>query len=246
MGQKVHPKSFRLGVIKNWSSRWFVQKDYAEILHRDLTLRRAIRERLKNSGIGEIEIERQSDNVKVNIFTSKPGMVIGRQGAALEELRQDLSHQFGEKIELNVLEVNKPECEAQLIADSIAEQISRRMPFRRVIKQAVARGKEGGLLGVKVRVAGRLNGADIAREESFKQGNIPLHTLRSNVDFGQAVARTTYGAIGIKVWTCQGEVFARDEQGQKRAADKAWLAESRQGPERSGKAGRLEEELSKR
>lgn len=248
MGQKVNPKSFRIGGIKSWSSRWFSKKNYADLLHRDIALRKAIKERLAGSGIGEIEIERSSGKVKVSIFTSKPGMVIGRQGAALEDLRQDISSQFDEKIEINISEVRKPELSAQLIAESIAEQIERRMPYRRVAKQMLKKSMEAGLKGVKIRIAGRLNGADIARDETFKDGNIPLHTLRADVDFGKVAARTTYGAIGIKVWTYKGEVFMKDKTAAKIEEDKSWLAESRRAEEEAKEepVGRLEEELAEK
>lgn len=245
MGQKVHPKSFRLGTIKSWGSRWFSKKNYATLLHRDITLRRAINERLKESGVGSIEIERNSGNVKVNVFTSKPGMVIGRQGVALEELRQDLNIQFGDKIEINIVEVNKPEANAQLIADNVVNQIERRMPFRRVVKQSVKKGMDAGLRGIKIRIAGRLNGADIAREETFKDGNIPLHTIRADVEFSSVSACTTYGQIGVKVWTYCGEVFAKDNKSAKREEDTNWLAESRKTAKEEETSGRLEEELSK-
>lgn len=244
MGQKVNPKSFRIGSIRSWSSRWFSKKNYVNLLHRDITLRQAIKERLKESGVGEIEIERSSGSVKVNVHTSKPGMVIGRQGAALEELKKDIEQQFGDTIEINIVEVAKPDSVAQLIAESVANQIERRMPFRRAAKQAVKKGIDAGLKGVKVRVAGRLNGADISREETFKEGNIPLHTIRADVDYGEVPAKTTYGQIGVKVWVYRGEVFANDDGAAKREEDQSWLAESRK--DRSSKKeekGRLEEEL---
>ncbi|MCF7836698.1 30S ribosomal protein S3 [Candidatus Gracilibacteria bacterium] len=243
MGQKVNPKSFRLGGIKSWSSRWFSKKNYANLLHRDITLRKAIKERLKESGIGEIEIERSSGSVKVNVFSSKPGMVIGRQGIALEELKKDIEMQFGDKIEINIVEVAKPDSVAQLIAENVANQIERRMPFRRVAKQAVKKGMESGLRGIKVRVAGRLNGADISREETFKEGNIPLHTIRADVDYGEIPAKTTYGKIGVKVWTYRGEVFLRDATVVQRKEDQSWLAESRKDKSVSKERGRLEEEI---
>lgn len=243
MGQKVNPKSFRLGTIKSWSSRWFSKKNYVNLLHRDINLRKAIKERLKESGVGEIEIERSSGSVKVNVYTAKPGMVIGRQGAALEELKNDIAQQFGDKIEINIVEVAKPDTVAQLIAESVAGQIERRMPFRRVAKQAVKKGMDAGLLGVKIRVAGRLNGADISREETFKEGNIPLHTIRADVDYGEIPASTTYGQIGVKVWTYRGEVFAKDATAVQKEADQNWLAESRKDTSKKEEKGRLEEEL---
>lgn len=243
MGQKVNPKSFRIGVIKSWSSRWFSKKDYTNLLHRDITLRKAIKERLKESGVGEIEIERSSGSVKVNVHTSKPGMVIGRQGIALEELKKDIEMQFGDKIEINITEVSKPDANAQLIAESVANQIERRMPFRRAAKQAVKKGMETGLRGVKIRVAGRLNGADISREETFKDGNIPLHTIRADVEYGEIPAKTTYGQIGVKVWTYRGEVFLRDFSAAQHKEDQSWLAESRKDHSVSKEKGRLEKEL---
>ncbi|MCF7845799.1 MAG: 30S ribosomal protein S3 [Candidatus Peribacteraceae bacterium] len=244
MGQKVNPKSFRLGAIKSWSSRWFSKKNYVNLLHRDVTLRKAIKERLKESGVGEIEIERSSGSVKVNVHTSKPGMVIGRQGAALEELKSDIEQQFGDKIEINIVEVAKPDSVAQLIAESVANQIERRMPFRRAAKQAVKKGMDSGLKGIKVRVAGRLNGADISREETFKEGNIPLHTIRADVDYGEVPAKTTYGQIGVKVWVYRGEVFNNDTAAAQREEDQSWLAESRKDRASSKQEkGRLEEEL---
>ncbi len=249
MGQKVHPIAFRLGVNKTWSSRWFSKKNYAQLLHRDITLRRAIKERLKDGGIAKIEIERGSGTVNVNIHTSKPGIIIGRQGAAIEDLRKELFNQFGDKIEVNVMEIGKPDLDAQLIAESVAEQIERRMPYRRASKQAVIRGMENGLIGIKIRVAGRLNGADIARNETFKDGNIPLHTLRADVNYGQATARTTYGAIGIKVWTYRGEIFNGEvDVGAQRADDQDWLAKTRKGKSGAKKeeVGRLEGELTKK
>jgi len=246
LGQKINPKSFRLGGIKSWSSRWFSKKKYAETLHRDIILRKAIKERLKESGVGEIEIERSSGSVKVNIHTSKPGMVIGRQGIALEELKSDIEAQFGDKIETNIIEVSKPDSVAQLIAENVANQIERRMPFRRVAKQAVKKGMESGLRGIKIRVAGRLNGADISREETFKEGNIPLHTIRADVDYGEIPAKTTYGQIGVKVWTYRGEVFLRDANLAQHKEDQNWLAESRKDKDSSPEKkeeGRLEKEL---
>ncbi len=243
MGQKVHPRSFRIGVIKSWASRWFSKKNYADLLHRDITLRKAIKERLKESGVGEIEIERSAGSVKVNVHTSKPGMVIGRQGAALEELKSDIEQQFGDKIEINIIEVAKPDSAAVLIAESVAGQIERRMPFRRVAKQAIKKGMESGLQGIKIRVAGRLNGADISREETFKDGNIPLHTIRANVEYGEVPAKTTYGQIGVKVWTYRGEVFLKDSTAAQHEDNQNWLAESRKDRSTSEEKGRLEEEL---
>jgi len=205
VGQKVNPIAFRLGVNKSWVSRWFTgKKEYAAQLHRDITLRRALTARLKDSGLSHIEIERSTGSVVVSIHTSKPGIIIGRQGAAIEELRQELSNRFGEKIEVNVVEVSKPEANAQLIAESVASQLERRMPYRRAVKQSVQRAMESGVKGIKIRIAGRLNGSDIARNEIYKEGNIPLHTLRADVDYAAFRARTTYGIIGVKVWVNQG------------------------------------------
>lgn len=241
MGQKVNPKSFRLGTVQNWASRWFARRrDYAATLHRDITLRRAVNARLQDSGISKVEIERSANDVKVHIFTSKPGIIIGRQGAAIEELRADLSSRFGEKIEVNIVEIKKPDAEAKLIGDSIARQIERRIAYRRAAKQAMMRAMENGVLGVKVRIAGRLNGADISRAEFFKEGNIPLHTIRADVDYATSEAKTTYGIIGIKVWTYKGEVFGRGAVG---GDDKAWLKATSRGSKKK-ETGRLEDELA--
>lgn len=250
MGQKVHPNSFRLGVNRSWASRWFSKKGYASLLHRDITLRKAIKERLNDSGIAKIEIERQVGSVKVHIFTSKPGIIIGRQGAAIEELRTELSARFGEKIEVNIIEVKKPDLDAQLIAENIASQIERRLPYRRAVKQGMARAIENGLVGVKIRIAGRLNGADIARSEIYKEGNIPLHTLRANVDYATVMAKTTFGAIGVKVWTYKGDIFGYGDEEAKAAADQDFLAETSKRKTRKKPAaeetGRLEKELTKK
>jgi small subunit ribosomal protein S3 len=244
VGHKVHPIAFRLGVNKTWLSRWFsTKKDFASILHRDLTLRRALKERLKDGSVSKIEIERASGSVKVNIFTSKPGIIIGRQGASIEELRQELSLRFGEKIEVNVVEVANPDSDAQLIADNVAQQIEKRVAYRRAVRQSMGKVSEGrGVRGIKIRVGGRLNGAEIAREETFKEGNIPLHTLRSDIDYGFAFAKTTYGTIGVKVWTYKGEIFAKEA---KKEEDGSYLAESRKKAATDDKEkGRLEEELA--
>ena len=249
MGQKVNPISFRLGVNKTWSSRWFSGKrDYADILHRDITLRRALNARLKDSGVAKIEIERKTGEVIVNIYTSKPGIIIGRQGAAIEDLRNELSLRFGEKIEVNIVEVTKPDNEAQLIAESIASQIERRMPYRRAAKQSISRTMEGGTVkGIKIRIAGRLNGADIARNEIYKEGNVPLHTIRADIDFASIAAKTTYGAIGIKVWIYKGEIFMNDTNtADKKASNDNFLAASRKKKPAEEEAGRLEKELTKK
>lgn len=245
MGHKVHPIAFRLGVNKTWLSRWFsTKKDFASILHRDITLRRALKERLKDGSVSKIEIERAAGNVKVNVFTSKPGIIIGRQGTLIEELRQELSLRFGEKIEVNVIEIPNPESDAQLIADSVAQQIEKRVAYRRAVRQSMGKVSDGrGVIrGIKIRVGGRLNGAEIAREETFKEGNIPLHTLRSDIDYGFAFAKTTYGTIGVKVWIYKGEIFAKEVTKEE---DGSWLAESRKKAANDNKGkGRLEEELA--
>lgn len=244
MGHKVHPVAFRLGVNKTWQSRWFSgKKEFANNLHRDITLRRALTARLKDSGVANIEIERAAGSVKVNIHTSKPGIIIGRAGASIEELRQELSLRFGEKIEINVIEVANPEANAQLIAENIAQQIEKRVAYRRAVRQGMGKSMESGrgiVKGVKVKIGGRLNGAEISRTEVFKEGNVPLHTIRADVDYGFSAARTTYGTIGVKVWVYKGEIFAKEAV---KADDANWLAASKRKAKQED-SGRLEEELA--
>jgi len=212
MGQKVNPKSLRIGIIKTWDSKWFAnRKNYAKMFHADLALRKIIQDKLKNAGIIKIEIERSAKKVVVNIHAAKPGLIIGRQGVAIEDLRDMLNRKFGENFEVNIIEIPDPDISAQLIGELVASQIVKRIAYRRAVKMAVQKAIEAGAIGVKIQVAGRLNGVEIARREYFKDGNIPLHTLRADIDYAQINAHTTYGVIGIKVWVYKGLIFKKNE-----------------------------------
>src|SRR5512134_129720 len=206
MGQKVNPYGFRLGFNKTWHSRWFAGKTYAETLHRDLKLRDDLKKRLKHAGVSEIDIERTANKMRINIHTSRPGIIIGRKGAEVDKLRDDLQKRTGREIFINIMEIHKPELEAQLVAESVALQIERRVAFRRAMKKAIESASRFGAKGVKLRVSGRLGGSEIARSEWYLDGQLPLHTLRSDVDYGFAEARTTYGQIGVKCWIYKGEL----------------------------------------
>lgn len=212
MGQKVNPKSLRIGIIKTWDSKWFAnRKNYAKMFHADLALKKVIQDKLKNAGITKIEIERSAKKVVVNIHAAKPGLIIGRQGVAIEDLRDMLNRKFGENFEVNIIEIPNPDISAQLIGELVASQIVKRIAYRRAVKMAVQKAIEAGAIGVKIQVAGRLNGVEIARREYFKDGNIPLHTLRADIDYAQINAHTTYGVIGIKVWVYKGLIFKKNE-----------------------------------
>lgn len=221
MGQKVNPIGFRLGITTSWPSTWFAgKKKYSQLFREDVLIRRYIKNRVKDAGISRIDIER-TKKVSVAIHTSKPGVIIGKQGAAIEELRKDLEREFQEPFEVNIREVRTPDIDAFVIAETIKGQIERRMPYRRAVKMSLEKAKGAGALGVKVRVSGRLNGAEIARSELFKEGNVPLHTLRANVQFAVAHARTTYGTIGVKVWVYTGMVFKKVQEAQSASLDLA-------------------------
>jgi len=208
LGQKVHPKGFRIGVIKDWDGRWFAnRKDYADLLHEDLKIRSQIKERFFTAGVSRVEIERAANRAKITIHTARPGMVIGKGGAEVDRLRKELEVASGKQLQINIVEVKRPEIDAQLVAENIAFQLERRVSFRRAMRQAQQRAMRFGALGIKVRVSGRLNGAEIARTEWTPEGSIPLHTLRADIDYGFAEARTTYGRIGVKVWIYKGEVL---------------------------------------
>ncbi|MGE5551442.1 MAG: 30S ribosomal protein S3 [Bacteroidota bacterium] len=207
MGQKVNPLGLRLGVIKDWDARWFSQRDYASLLHEDLKIRQALKKRLFASGVAKVEIERAANRIKVTIHTARPGMVIGRGGTEVENIRKDLENRTGKQVQLNIAEVKSPELNAQLVAENIAFQLERRVSFRRAMKQALTRTMRLGAQGVKVACSGRLAGAEIARRESYSEGKVPLHTLRADIDFGRAEAKTTYGKIGVKVWIYRGEIL---------------------------------------
>ncbi|MET0151103.1 MAG: 30S ribosomal protein S3 [Candidatus Binatia bacterium] len=217
MGQKTHPKGFRLGVIENWDSRWFAKRDYSEILHEDIRLRNFIKKRLYHAGISKVEIERAANKAKINIYTARPGIVIGKKGAEIEKLKQELTRMTGKEPYINIHEVRRPDLDAQLVSESVALQLERRVAFRRAMKESVARAMRMGAQGIRVQSSGRLGGAEIARREWYREGRVPLHTLRADVNYGTAEAKTTYGLIGVKVWIFRGEVLTREEEEQKAA-----------------------------
>lgn len=200
MGQKVHPIGFRLGINKTWVSRWYAENDFGKLLQEDLTIRKYLKKKLYQAGVSKIEIERATSKIRINIFTSRPGMVIGRKGAEIDQLKKELQALTDKEIYINIHEIKKPDLDAQLVAESIALQLIRRVAFRRAIKKSVSTALKFGALGIKVSCAGRLGGAEIARQEWYREGRVPLHTLRANIDYGFAEALTTYGLIGVKVW----------------------------------------------
>ena len=212
MGQKVHPTSFRLGVIKDWESRWFSQRDYALLLHEDIFIRKEIKSRFYHAGIAKIDIERASNRAKITIRTARPGIIIGRKGIEIENLRRDLEKKTNKKILINIEEVKKTELVAQLVADNVSAQLLRRIGFRRVMKRAVQASMRSGALGIRINCAGRLAGAEMARAEWYREGRVPLHTLRADIDYGMTEAKTKYGMIGIKVWIFRGEVFKKEKK----------------------------------
>jgi small subunit ribosomal protein S3 len=207
MGQKVHPYGFRLGITKNWRSRWFAKQDYSKLLHEDLELKESLLTRLKAAGVSSIEVDRPGNKLRITIRTSRPGIIIGRKGAEIEKLKGDLAKKTKREVFVDIQEVHRPELDAQLVSESIGLQLEKRVAFRRAMRKAVDSALRFGCKGIKVRVSGRLNGAEIARSEWYLQGQLPLHTLRADVDYGFSEAYTTYGVIGIKVWIYKGEVL---------------------------------------
>lgn len=207
MGQKTHPVGFRLGVIKNWSSNWFDERHFADTLDEDIFLRRYVRKRLQNAGISVIEIQRTSKRATVVINTAKPGIVIGRKGQEVDQLMEELRRVTNKDVQVNVNEIKRPELDAFLVADNIARQLVAKISFRRAMKRSITAAMRMGAQGIKIQCSGRLGGAEMARRESYKDGIIPLHTLRADIDYAIATANTTYGAIGVKVWICKGEVI---------------------------------------
>jgi small subunit ribosomal protein S3 len=205
LGQKTHPYGFRLGYNKPWRSRWYAGKDYADLLHEDVQLRKQLKEKLKSAGISVIEIERAANKLVIRIFTARPGIIIGRKGSEIDKLKVEVQKRTKREVHIDILEVHRPETDAQLVAESIALQLEKRVAFRRAMRKAVDSALRFGCKGIKVRVAGRLNGAEIARKEWYLQGRLPLQTLRADIDFGTAEAHTTYGVIGVKCWIYQGE-----------------------------------------
>jgi len=205
VGQKVHPYGFRLGFNKTWQSRWFAGKKYAELLLEDIQLRRSLMKRLSHAGVAGVEMERAASKLKVNILTSRPGIIIGRKGAEVDKLRDDITRQTGREVYINIIEISKPELNAKLVAENIALQLERRVAFRRAMRKAVESAQRFGAKGVRVRCAGRLGGHEIARSEWYLEGQVPLHTLKADIDFGFHEAKTTFGIIGVKVWINRGE-----------------------------------------
>ncbi len=222
MGQKTHPIGFRLGVIRTWKSKWYEEKNYARWLHEDIRLREFVKEKLGQAGISKIEIERAANKAKVNIHTARPGIVIGKKGAEIEKLKVDIQKLMkGKEAYINIHEVRRPDLDPQLVAENVALQLERRVAFRRAMKEAVTRAMRMGAQGVKIHVSGRLAGAEIARREWYREGRVPLQTLRANVSYGFAEAKTTYGVIGIKSWIFRGEIITRQEEDEKRATGAA-------------------------
>jgi small subunit ribosomal protein S3 len=208
VGQKVHPVGFRLGIVKEWDSKWYANKlEYADLLHEDLEIKKMIKQRFYQAGVSRIEIERAANRAKVTIHTGRPGMVIGRGGTEVDKLRKDLESMTGRQMQVNIVEIKTPEIDAQLVAESIAFALERRISFRRAMRQAQQRAIRMGAKGIKVAVSGRLGGAEIARTEWSPEGSIPLHTLRADIDYGFAEANTTFGKIGVKVWIYHGEIL---------------------------------------
>jgi small subunit ribosomal protein S3 len=213
MGQKVHPTGIRLGIVKDWTSKWYADsKKYADFLNLDIETRNFIKQRLKHASVSRIQIERPASNAVITIHTARPGIVIGKKGEDIEKLRAEIAGRMGMPVHVNIEEVRKPEVEAQLVAESVAQQLERRIMFRRAMKRAVGNAMRLGAEGIKIMVAGRLNGAEIARTEWYREGRVPLHTLRADIDYGFTEANTTYGVIGVKVWVFKGEILDRDEQ----------------------------------
>ncbi|MFC4168135.1 MULTISPECIES: 30S ribosomal protein S3 [Roseomonas] len=222
MGHKVNPIGLRLGINRTWDSRWFADADYSRLLHDDLKLRNTLKSRLKGAGVSKVIIERPAKKPRVTIHAARPGVVIGKKGADIEVLRKDLAKLAGAEVALNIVEIRKPEIEAQLVAESIAQQLERRVAFRRAMKRAVQSAMRLGAGGIRINCGGRLGGAEIARMEWYREGRVPLHTLRADIDYGTATAKTTYGTCGVKVWIFKGEIMAHDPLAQdKRAAEQA-------------------------
>jgi len=207
MGQKVHPIGLRLGIIKTWESRWFSQKNYATLLHEDIKIRKIVKERLMHAGVSKVEIERAGQKAKINIHTARPGIIIGKKGAEVDKLKKDLEAMTGKQIYINIQEIRRPELEAQLVAENIALQLERRIAFRRAMKKAVTSALRLGAQGIKITCAGRLAGAEIARTEWYREGRVPLHTLRADIQYGFFEAKTTMGQIGVKVWIYRGDIL---------------------------------------
>jgi small subunit ribosomal protein S3 len=217
VGQKVHPKGFRLNVIEQWDSRWFAGREYADMLHEDVKIRNFLKARLYHAGVSRIEIERAANKAKINIHTARPGIVIGKKGAEIEKLKQELGKLTSRECFVNIHEVRRPDVEAQLVGENVALQLERRVAFRRAMKEAVARAMRMGAQGIRIQCSGRLGGSEIARREWYREGRVPLHTLRADVNYGFAEARCSYGVIGVRVWIFRGEVLTKQEEEQRSA-----------------------------
>ncbi|MEK6614192.1 MAG: 30S ribosomal protein S3 [Candidatus Binatota bacterium] len=215
MGQKVHPKIFRVGVIESWDSKWYAGHDYANLLHEDFKIKKFLKSRLYHAGISKVEIERAANKAKINIHTARPGIVIGKKGAEIEKLKEELTRLTDRETYLNIIEVRRPDLDGQLVSENVALQLERRVAFRRAMKESVSRAMRMGAQGIKIQCAGRLGGTEIARTEWYREGRVPLHTLRADISYGFAESRTTYGAIGVKVWIFRGEVLTEEEEQQK-------------------------------
>src|SRR6476469_8536581 len=207
MGRKVHPVSFRLGIIRDWQSRWYADRNYADLVHEDVRIRSLVNKRLASASLSRIEIQRSANQLDVTLFTAKPGVVIGKGGQAVDQLRKDIEATTSKKVKLNIEEIKQPELDAYLVAESIAEQINRRVSYKRALKQAVLRSTRSGAKGVKIRISGRLGGAEMARSVWEREGRVPLHTIRADIDYGQVHAHTTYGRIGVKAWIYKGDII---------------------------------------
>ncbi|KRM04912.1 MAG: 30S ribosomal protein S3 [Liquorilactobacillus ghanensis] len=207
MGQKVNPTGLRVGIIRDWDAKWYAEKDYADNLHEDLHIRKYIQTKLADASVSTVEIERAAKRVNISIHTAKPGMVIGKGGSEVEKLRKELNQLTGKRVHINIIEIKKPDLDAELVGEAIAVQLENRVAFRRAMKQGIQRTMRAGAKGIKVQVAGRLNGADMSRVEHFSEGTVPLHTLRADVDYAWTEAVTTYGKLGVKVWIYRGEVL---------------------------------------
>jgi small subunit ribosomal protein S3 len=224
MGQKVNPIGLRLGINRTWDSRWYADEDYAQLLHEDLRLRDYLFKRLSQAGVSRVVIERPAKRARITIHTARPGVVIGKKGTDIEQLRADLTKMIGSDVSLNIVEVRKPEIDAKLVAENIAQQLERRVAFRRAMKRAVQSAMRLGALGIRINCGGRLGGAEIARMEWYREGRVPLHTLRADVDYGTATANTTFGTCGVKVWVFKGEILEHDPMAQDKRAAEAQVA----------------------
>ncbi|MBI5674706.1 MAG: 30S ribosomal protein S3 [Nitrospirae bacterium] len=221
MGQKTHPIGIRLGIIKTWDSRWFAKKGYKDLLHNDLKIQKYVKEKLFHAGVSKVEIERTGQKIRVIINTARPGIIIGKKGSEVDKLKKDIENMTGKEVSIDIMEIRKPELDAQLVAENIATQLEKRIAFRRAMKKAVASSRRFGAMGIKVACAGRLAGSEIARSEWYREGRVPLHTFRSDIDYGVTEAKTTYGRIGVKVWIYKGDILQQQAQETKSKVQEA-------------------------